>query len=151
MWGWAKLCLLSLDLAYCFTVFSSGSVIGSIIYSYITFREKDPPSAQGATTSSDGKQQVSIVWQWRIIQSHIGYYYLHTHKLMYSCRGGIFTLIFSESICQIYILKYIWSHINIVAHHDSTLSWKTTNYPICCTLFKLLIHGTPWKSSVHYC
>lgn len=37
------------------------SVFGSVIYSYITFREKDPPSAQGATTSSDGKQQVSVV------------------------------------------------------------------------------------------
>jgi len=42
-------------------VLSSGSVFGSVIYSYITFREKDPPSAQGATTSSDGKQQVSVV------------------------------------------------------------------------------------------
>jgi len=42
-------------------VLSSGSVFGSVIYSYITFREKDPPSAQCATTSSDGKQQVSVV------------------------------------------------------------------------------------------
>ena len=38
------------------------SVTGSIIYSYITFREKEP-RAQGATSSSSNKQQLSTVWE----------------------------------------------------------------------------------------
>lgn len=35
------------------------SVFGSVIYSYITFREKEPPSTQGATASSDAKKQTA--------------------------------------------------------------------------------------------
>ena len=56
-----KVYLLSLAKVNEMPVFSSGSVFGSVIYSYVTFREKDPPSAQGATTNSDGKQQNSNV------------------------------------------------------------------------------------------
>ena len=39
--------------------YSPRSVFGSVIYSYITFREKDPPSTQGATASSDAKKQTA--------------------------------------------------------------------------------------------
>ena len=39
--------------------YSPRSVFGSVIYSYITFREKEPPSTQGATASSDAKKQTA--------------------------------------------------------------------------------------------
>ena len=37
------------------------SVIGSVIYAYITFGEKTPSPSQGATSGSDDKRQFSVV------------------------------------------------------------------------------------------